>query len=376
MGGGSGGGKQEVTSTNTTTNLPAYVQPYFTNLLERTQDVAFEPYTPYGGQRIANFTPEQQQVQQGVMGLQQPGQFGQASDIAGQAGLGALQAGKYDPASFTAQNVNAPQLQNYQMAAPDQFGQAQAQQYMSPYVQNVLDVQKAQAIRDAQQGQLAQNLNAARQGTYGGARQLLATTERERNLGTQMGDIQAKGLQNAYENAQQQFERDRNAGMTTGRENLQAQLQTQQLGSSQGLQAALANQQYGMDAQKAAEASRQFGSNLNMQGLAQALQSAQTLGNLGQTQQQSNLQRLQAQDLTAGQQQQMKQRYLDTAYQDFLNQRQQPMDQLSYYSSILHGIPVTPNTSTTVSQPGASQLGQIANLGIGALGLSKLGAFG
>jgi len=62
------------------------------------------------------------------------------------------------------------------------------------------------------------------------------------------------------------------------------------------------------------------------------------------------------------------------AYQDFLNQRQQPMDQLSYYSSILHGIPVTPNTSTTVSQPGASQLGQLANLGIGALGLSKLGA--
>jgi len=423
MGGGSGGGKQEVTSTNTTTNMPAYVQPYFTNLLERTQDVAFEPYTRFEGQRISPFTAEQQQVQKGVMGLQQPGQFGQATDLANQAGLGALQGGKYDPASFSTQNVTAPQLQQYQMDTAQTnynpnlqnynidpastFGQAQAKQYMSPYFQNVLDAQKREAVTDAQKGQLMTNLGAARQGTYGGARQLLAGTERERNLGMQMGDIQAKGLQSAYENAQAQFERDRNAGFNVNKANLDSNLQTQNLRTSTGLQtamanlsaqqqanvqnqaaqlqtqglsadqafrAALSNQQYGMDAQKAAEASRQFGSNLNMQSLAQALQSAQTLGNLGQTQQQSNLQRLQAQDLTAGQQQQMGQRRLDMAYQDFLNQRQQPMDQLSYYSSILHGIPVTPNTSTTVSQPGASQLGQLANLGIGALGLSKLGA--
>jgi hypothetical protein len=59
----------------------------------------------------------------------------------------------------------------------------QAQQaFMSPYMQNVVDVQKQEAIRDAQKGQLGQNLAAARQGTYGGARQTLAMTERERNL--------------------------------------------------------------------------------------------------------------------------------------------------------------------------------------------------
>lgn len=370
--GGGGGAPQVQKVEQTTTNIPKYAEPYVTDLLTRGQAESNREYTPYADQRIAGFTPEQQQVQQGVMGLQQPGQFGQASDIASQAGLGALQMGRYDPASFTTQNVNAPQLQNYQMAAPDQFGQAQAQQYMSPYVQNVLDVQKAQAIRDAQQGQLAQNLGAARQGTYGGARQLLATTERERNLGTQMGDIQAKGLQSAYENAQQQFERDRNAGMTTGRENLQAQLQTQQLGSGQSLQAALANQQYGMDAQKASEASRQFGSNLNMQSLAQALQSAQTLGNLGTSQQQANLQRLQAQDVTGGQLQQMNQKQLDTRYQDFMNQRDYPMQQLSYYSSLIHGLPLTGTGTATTSAPPPSTLSQLGGLGLGALSLAKM----
>ena len=470
-GGSSSPQKQEVTSTNTTTNLPSYVQPYFTNLLERTQDVAFQPYTPYGGERIADFTPQQQQVQQNVMNYQQPGQIGAASQLAGAAGLGSLaMAGGYNPAQFNAGQVRAPRLQqygmsapgdvtamqqsapqmetaqtgynpnlqNYQMAGPEQFGQVQAQQYMSPYMQNVVDVQKREAVRDAQKAQLAQNLGAARQGTYGGARQLLAGTERERALGQQLGDIQAKGLQSAYENAQAQFERDRAAGMTagqqnlqarlqtqqlgtqtglqaalanlssaqqanvqnqsaqlqqmglnqqqalqaalanqqagltTGQQNLQAALQTQQLGTQTGLQAALANQQARLDAQKAAEASRQFGVTSGYQGLAQAMQGAQTLGQLGQTQQQMDLQRFQAQDLTAAQEQQMQQRYLDTAYQDFLRQQQYPMDQLSYYSSILHGIPVTPNTSSTVSQPAPSMASQLGGLGLGALALSKM----
>ena len=370
--GGGGGAPQTQKVEQTTTNLPKYAEPYVMDMLTRGQAESNREYTPYGDQRIAGFTPEQQQVQQGVMGLQQPGQFGQATDFANQAGLGALQAGKYDPASFSAQNITAPQLQQYQMATPGQFGQEQAQQYMSPYFQNVLDVQKREAITDAQKNQLMTNLGAARQGTYGGARQLLAGTERERALGMQMGDIQAKGLQSAYENAQQQFERDRNAGMSAGQQNLNAQLQTQQLGSGQQMEAQRANQQYGMDAQKASEASRQFGSNLNMQSLAQALQSAQTLGNLGQTQQQSNLQRLQAQDVTGGQLQQMNQRQLDTRYQDFMNQRDYPMQQLSYYNSLIRGLPLTGTGTATTSAPPPSTLSQLGGLGLGALSLAKM----
>ena len=377
MSGGGGGGTPEVQKVeSTTTNLPKYLQPYVTDIASRAQAESNREYTPYEGQRIAGFTPEQQQVQQNVMGLQQPGQFGQATDFATQAGLGSLATGQYNPYTFSTQNVAAPNLQQYQMAAPDQFGQAQAQQYMSPYAQNVMDVQKREAITDAQKAQLMTNLGAARQGTYGGARQLLAGTERERALGTQLGDIQAKGLQSAYENAQQQFERDRAAQMGIGRTNLEAQLGVQQLGANTGLQAALANQQQAMEAQRLSEASRQFGSNLGMQGFAQALQSANTLGNLGQTQQQMDLQRLQAQDLTAAQMQQMNQKQLDLRYQDFINQRDDPRRALDYYSNLVRGLPNQMGYTQTTSAPPASMAGQLANVGIGALGLSKLGAFG
>jgi hypothetical protein len=303
-----------------------------------------------------------------------------------------------------AQTNYNPNLQNYQIDPASTFGQAQAQQYMSPYFQNVLDVQKREAITDAQKAQLMTNLGSARQGTYGGARQLLAGTERERNLGMQMGDIQAKGLQSAYENAQQQFERDRNAGFNVNKANLDSNLQTQQLGanigaqialanlsadqqarvqnlaaqlqtqglsSEQALRAALSNQQYDMDAQKASEASRQFGSNLGMQGFAQAIQSAQTLGTLGQTQQQTDLARIQAQAAAGSEQQALDQRYLDTRYADWLRQRDYPTEQMSYYNSLLRGLPMEMGSTKTTYAPPPSGLGQAVNAGLGALAISK-----
>ena len=382
--------------TTITTNLPTYAEPYVTEMLDRARDTSYQQYIPFGytqdasgnvvratdpttGQpvnadRIAGFTPGQTYAQQQAYDLQRPEQLGQATDLAGAAGLGSLAASQYSPTSFSYQNVSAPQLQQYQMATPDQFGQAQAQQYMSPYFQNVLDVQKREAITDAQKAQLMTNLGAARQGTYGGARQLLAGTERERALGTNLSDIQAKGLQSAYENAQAQFERDRNAGMTAGQANLNAQLAIQQLGSGQQMQSQMANQQYGMDAQKASEASRQFGSSLGLQGLAQALQSANTLGNLGQTQQSSDLARIQAQAAAGAEQQALDQRYMDTRYADFLRQRDYPTEQLSYYNSLIRGLPMEMGSTKTTYAPPPSVLGQLANIGIGAYGVSN--AFG
>ena len=304
MAGGSSGttlSKVEQTSTN----LPKYVEPYVTNLLERGQAQSYQDYVPYGQQRIAGFTPNQTTTQANVMGRQAPTEFGAASNLASQAGLASLTAGQYTPSGASSQQVGLPSLTNYQMgqpgdvqggvyaapgmaaaqtgfdpslntfqmaqpgdvqggvytapemvaaqtgfdpslntfqqAGPDAFGQAQVDQYMSPYVRNVLDVQKRNAITDAQKSQLMTNLGAARQGTYGGARQLLAGTERERALGQQLGDIEAKGMQSAYENAQGQFERDRAAQMGVGRTNLEAQLGVQQLGTQTGMQTAFQN---------------------------------------------------------------------------------------------------------------------------------------
>lgn len=286
--------KQEVTTT--TSNLPEYARPYFMDLMGRAQAQSYRPYVPYGytqdatgnvvratdpvtgqpvnPQRIADFNSAQQYAQQQTMGLQRPGQFGAASDILSQAAQGAMGGGGYRPSQFGAQQIGLPNLNYYQMGgvrdvnaqqvnAPQmqaarsdygtgplerfrmedarKFDKAAADEYMSPFMQSVTDVAKRTAIDDAKRTQLANNLGAARTGTYGGARQLLATTEREKALGQQLGDLQVRGLQSAFENAQSQFERDRAARMQTGQQNLQAALSQQQLGVQTGLQMALAN---------------------------------------------------------------------------------------------------------------------------------------
>ena len=354
----------------TSTNLPEYARPYFENVTSRAQAQSYQPSTPYGGQRIAGFTPAQEQVQQNVLGLSAPNQFGAGSSLAYQAGLGAL-GQQYDPNQFSAQQVQAPQLERYGLQGPEMFGSQQAQQYMSPFIQQALEPQRREAITNAKRGQVVQDLGAARQGTYGGSRQLLAGLERERNLGQQLGDIEARGMQSAYENAQAQFERDRAAGMTTGQQNLQAALQQQQLGTQTGLQASLANQQQNLEAQRLGEQSRQFGSQQGLAGLQAAGQMGQTLGNLGQYQQQADLQRLGAQGAAAQEQRGLQQQYLDQDYADFLRQRDYDMERLGQYSNILRGLPVGLSTTNTTYATPPSMGSQILGGGLGALGLAR-----
>jgi hypothetical protein len=60
------------------------------------------------------------------------------------------------------------------------------------------------------------------------------------------------------------------------------------------------------------------------------------------------------------------------AYQDFLRQRDYPMEQLQQYSSLLRGVPVAPNstTSTYAQQPGIGQ--QLLGAGLGAASLYNM----
>jgi hypothetical protein len=465
-GGSSAPGTQNVQTT--TSNLPDYARPYFENLMRRAESNLGREYVRFEQPRIAGFTPAQQQVQQNVLGMQAPNQFATGSALALQAGRQALEQ-RYDPSQFSSQYItqpnlqqfsmgaptgvfgrdfNTPQmqtaqtgfhpnLQTFQMKGPETFGVNQAQQYMSPFLEQALEPQLRSAVSDARRAQITQDLGAARQGTYGGSRQLLASLEREKDLSRQMGDIRARGMQSAFENAQQQFERDRAAGMTTGQANLQAALQQQQLGTQTGLQAALANldaasqanvqnlaatlqtqglnadqalraalanqqaelttgqqnlsaalqtqqlgaqtglealranQQADLERQRLSEQSRQFGAQQGLAGLQAAGQMGQTLGNLGQSQQQANLQRLQAQAATAGEQRALEQQGLDLAYQDFLRQRDYQMEMLGQYSNLLRGLPMQLNTTQTTYGPLPSMASQVLGTGLGALGVAN-----
>jgi len=278
-----------------------------------------------------------------------------------------------------------------------------------------VDIQQREAQRQADIAATARGQKYARAGAFGGARQASENAEAARNLAMQKGDIQATGLQAAYQQAQQQFNAEQaarlqaqlanqQAGITMGGQNLTAALGTQQFGAQQDLQARLAEQQARMQAQQMAEQSRQFGygnlmqqaglgaqynqaaaqlgeqsrqygAGLGLQGLQTALQSAQQLGGLGQTEFGQNLAINQLQQQYGQQQQQQMQNILGAQYQDFLNYQNYPYKQLGFMSDIIRGVPLT-QTGSSVYQAPPTTMQNLTALGLGAAGLGKLFAKG
>ena len=314
--GGGGGGSQPTNTTQTTTTIPEYARPYAERALGQAAaltDINANPYQSYQGERYAQFTPLQQKSFEGAYGMQTAGQLGTGTGLASMAGLGGLgMVGAYNP---------------YQTG---QFTGGAASQYMSPYAQNVIDVEKREAQRASDIAGQRDKAAFARAGAFGGSRQAIAEAERSRNLATQMGDIQTKGLQSAYDRAAQQF-------------NTENQLREQ---------------------------SRQYGAGLGMQGLQAANQAAATLGGLGQQQFQQGMDINKLQQQYGTQQQSQVQNILSGQYQDFLNAKQYPYQQLSFMSDILRGGPLSQTYSSSYQQP-PSMLGQLAGIGIGAASMGR-----
>lgn len=303
------------------------VQPFAEALLGQAfslTDTASNPYMQYMGERQAQFMPLQQQAFENAALMATAPQLEQGTALAGQAGLMGLGLmGAYDPSKFKSQSFT---------------GTGVAKNYMSPYIQNVVDVQQREAKRQAEIAAQGQQAAAARAGAFGGARDIINRNEANRALQTQLAGIQATGQQNAFQQAQQQFN---------------------------------AEQQARQQAAQLREQSRQYGAGLGLQGLQAAMQSANTIGNLGQQQfgQAMDINRLQQQYGT--QQQQQAQNILNQQYQDFLNFQNYPYKQLGFFSDILRGVPLT-QTGSALYQAPPSATSQLIGLGTAALGASKL----
>jgi hypothetical protein len=299
------------------TDVPEVLRPYITGaggVLPTAQTLLSKDYaTTYGDPlkaaglagsgRVAGLSPMQQQVGTQLGAMATPTQFA--------SGTGAAQLG----VGSTALGLGA---------LGSMLDPTLTQQYMSPYAQNVVDVNKAEAIRDAQKGLLAGNLAAARQGTYGGARQLLSQTEQERNLQTKLGNIQATGLQNAFDAAQKA-----------------------QIAQAAG---------YG-----------QLGQTYGSLG--------QTYGALGTAQQASDIDRIKTQGAYGDLQRGLQQQQLDTQYQDLMAKLNYPLTSIETMSNLARGVPLT-QTATSGSQttPPPSFASQLA--GMGLTGLSLYNMFG
>jgi len=454
---GSGGGAPAQQNV-TTTSIPEYARPYVEKSLGQAAaltDISQNPYQAYSGQRISAFTPLQAQAMQNVSGMQGSSQVTDASNLAytaGQQGLGAQQnalglqntALGYGQAGAgygaAASQYGAEGARQAQQAAQQAQGQAgmygalgmgygsqgvgiggigvqQAQQgfgagdayrrqatsadamgqYMSPYMQNVVDVQQREAVRQADIARQGTQAQAVRSGAFGGSRGAIVEAENQRGLQDRLAQIQATGSQSAYDKAQQAQQFASNLGLQglqAGYQGLQTGLQ----GTAQGMQGAgiglqgvgqqiaagqlgLQGSQVGIQGQQAAMQGTAQGlqgvqtatgaGQYGLQGAGAATSAAGTLGQLGQTQFGQQAAITDAQMRAGALQQAQEQKGQDMEYQSYLESLNYPYKQLGFMSDLYRGLPLSQSSQSMYQNPSA--ISQAAGLGTAAYGLYQMG---
>lgn len=283
----------------------------------------FQPLETYGTQRVAGLTG----LQTGA--FEQAGRLGyDPTTQAAATGIQGLaqQAGMtgYRPGEFTTQSFAQP-------------GTAAA--FMNPYMQGVVEAQQREARRASAIGGQQQQAQAVGSGAFGGSRDAILRAERERNLNTQLGDIQATGLNAAYNQAMQQFNQEQ-----------QARQQAQQLG----------------------EQSRQYGAGLGLQGLQTGLSGYGQLAGVGQNLYGQNIGNITLQSQLGTQQQQQQQNIETAKYQDFLAKQNYPQQQMDVMASYIRGTPLS-TTGAAQYTAAPSTLSQVA--GLGTTGIAGLGLY-
>ena len=349
-----GGGSSGPTETTVTqTDLPEYVRPYFERLLQRSEADSIQGYQPYQGQRLAYFSPDEltsQGMTRGYAQASTPQEYQLASQRAAQLGgpygsgyqadyLGntydaqgygsGYQAGLVGSGYQAGQQREGYDAQNYQPGyqaqglqsgyrAQDNFStynpfarqsgyqagqvgpefqqlgyEENIDRFMSPYQQAVTDIQKREATRQSEMMGDKTADAAAMSGGLGGYREAIMQAERERNLGTQLSDIQAKGSQAAFQSAQQQLAAERTAGLdasrfglqqfTAGEQARQAQEQMQQQAFSVSEAARQKAAEMGMNARQQNQAARQAEEQYRQSAFAQTESARQAQEKFGQS---------------------------------------------------------------------------------------------
>lgn len=285
--------------TGTEQNLSNWVGPYATQMLGQTAALANTPYQAYTGPLTAGASDLQTQAFNTAANL--PGSD-MATGFAQQAGA----------STYTPQSTN--------------FGVAQAQQYMNPYLQASLDPQLAEARRQSDITNQTNNAAMTKAGAFGGGRQAIMTSENQRNLGTNLANITGQGYNTAYTNAMGQFNADQN----------------RQMGENQ------------------------FGANFGLQGLQAGISGLNTANQMG-------INNLNTQAGLGATQRGIESEGMAADKAQFEEARKDPYTKLQFQQSMLNGLPITAtnyNMSTpstfTAAAGGATTLTQLLkNLGIG-----------
>jgi len=385
-----GGGSKTQTSE---VKLPAWVEAASQENYNFAKDVANQPYQPYGGNMVADFSPDQY-----------------AAFDYGRNNIGAYQ-GVYDNAIGMAssagnsatpwvqnQNVDASTIQNnWRGYVPNsidanqanvtaqKFTDANVADYMNPY----LDQVESYALQNLQSG-TQQGLNkigdqAAAAGAFGGSRQGVQEGALMGDSAKRAGELSANVRAQGYDRALQQITGDQNRAMQASLANQAANMQGQIANRDTGLQLAgldqrsqMANQAAMMQAslanQEANLRSQLANQNATANDYTRQLQAALGMGQLGD---QANaalgtdLARLLS---IGGMQQEQEQRYLDDEYSRFVEARDYPLEQLNTRLAALGMSPYGRTQTTTQSGGGMDFGGILGGAGSAMKGIAALAA--
>jgi hypothetical protein len=445
-------------SSEQTTDLPDWAKPYYERALGRVEASSLTPYQQYSGDRLANaadygnITKAQGIVSNlgGIQGLgaaQDYSQYAmdqskalgnytptqataaQFSPYAGyQAGSAAPYSGFQAGAANPYNQFQQSQFSEYNYDPSRQFSGQEVQNYMNPYMQNVVDQQSKSAITNFNRQNASRAAQGVQAGAFGGSRQGVVQGMAEEGLMGQLDQIQAKGLSDAYGQAQGAFQADRSAqvaneqaraaelsrvqaagGSEAARvQQAQAaelartqgigideasriqQAQAAELARTQGIsldeasriQAGQAGEQSRVQAANAAEMARvqqqneaanQFGAGQGIAALGAGAAGAQALAGYGQLGREADIQNAQLLETVGRSQQQEGQQGLDIQYQDYLTKQGFTQNQIGQLSNMLQGLPVqasgVTNTVGTPATPGFGQ--QLLGAGLGGLSLYR-----
>jgi len=274
--------------------LPEEIAPFVKEILGEAQQLykgeLARGYQPYTGATIAPLTPDQEAALTGLAGL---------------------------PGTTTPFLEKATEI--YETGG-ERFTPEIAEEFMSPYQRAVTDIEKREAQRQFERN-IMPRFEAEAVGAGGltglGTRAGVEAAELQRGQSQLLSDIEAKGLQKAYDDARKGFEQQklRERGMAADLSGLGTQALTSRISE--------------LGAQKAAGEERQA---------------------LGQS-------------------------ALDEAYYKFLEKQQFPQETLAQYSGTVYGNPLAKTFDTTdvTSRPQPSTGQSLLSLGLSGLGMFGMG---
>lgn len=294
--------KSVTTYGQTVQNVPQWMSDYTQGLMARANAVAAEPYTPYGGPRIAGFSPAQEAAfglaEQNV-GSYQPYMEGAAKT--------ATAAGNTSPLEAAQPYLN--------QAAGSWTDPGNVSSYMNPYIDNVLNRNTTLAQRN-----LTEKFLPQLQKTFAGAGQLGSRG----GVGS-MEEVGIRGVRDISEGLNEQ--------------NLAA------LSSAYGQAADI----YGTDQSRKGTLAQTAGGLENAAGNLR-LGASQQFGTLaGNAQQYGNVDAA-ALEAVGKARQGMTQSSYDLAYKDFQDQLNYPKTQTEFMSNIVRGLPASAVPTTTNTQ--------------------------